>query len=173
MLFQIFSTITMQSKLLRKYLLTGIVFCLFFCVSSSIWATTQYFGVKLEDNDYEEQLQIESGLATKFQMISLIYDNYDRYTAAHIAKLVQNLGTGRIYAITISPFGYSAQQVADGQYDTQYREFFSQIQKHKIELYNAIAENEKQCCCINDNYDDCKNFHRFDYMYLKIVVIIL
>lgn len=49
----------------------------------------------------------------KVQIIGLIFDEYTKKESDYLTQVVNTLGTGRIYHISISPYGYTAKQVAE------------------------------------------------------------
>jgi len=54
----------------------------------------------------------------------LIFDQYGDAESVYLSNVVNALGTGRIYHISLSPYGHTAQEVADGIYTTEYKRFF-------------------------------------------------
>ena len=48
--------------------------------------------------------------------------------------IAHQLGHDRIYHITISPNMFSAQEVADGKFDTEYLQFFKKVKEKQIKV---------------------------------------
>jgi hypothetical protein len=66
----------------------------------------------------------ESQNKTTLPIIGLIFDQYGDAESTYLSNVVNVLGTGRIYHISLSPYGHTAQEVADGIYTTEYKRFF-------------------------------------------------
>ena len=49
-------------------------------------------------------------------------------------KLPSTLGLDRIYHISLSPNSFTAQQVADGKFDKQYKEFFALVKSGDVKV---------------------------------------
>lgn len=70
-----------------------------------------------------------------FPVVSFIYDpRENRNVPAELHSIATQLGTSRIYHISISPNAYTAQQVADGAFDQQYRAFFEAVKKENLKV---------------------------------------
>ena len=72
-----------------------------------------------------KQIKIwESQNKTTLPIIGMIFDKYDDEESTYLSSVVNTLGTGRIYHISLSPYGYTAEEVANGMYNRQYKKFF-------------------------------------------------
>lgn len=67
-------------------------------------------------------------------IIWLIFDQYEEAESVYLHKVVQELGKERIYHISLSPYGYTAGQVAQGIYDKEYKRFFQEIKAMNIKV---------------------------------------
>jgi len=101
--------------------------------SSSVWAVT--IGIHgLQHLDVKQITTWESKNKTTLPIIGLIFDQYGDAESTYLSNVVNALGTGRIYHISLSPYGYTAQEVADGIYTTEYKRFFSDMKKLDIKV---------------------------------------
>lgn len=57
-------------------------------------------------------------------MVGFIFDSFGSKEANSLLTSIQKLGKDRIYHVTISPYGLSAKEVAEGRYDRFYENFF-------------------------------------------------
>ena len=62
-------------------------------------------------------------------IIGLVFDTYGDNESSYLSTLVQKMGTGRVYHISISPYGHTAQEVVDGYYNREYTRFFADMKK--------------------------------------------
>jgi beta-mannanase len=94
-----------------------------------------YFGLKSADDSVANIQALESQLGVRLSLVSFIFDPWEQYNVpAMMDSIAQNLGTNRVYHITISPNMYSAQQVANGAFDTQYLQFFGKVKEHNLRV---------------------------------------
>ena len=71
---------------------------------------------------------IENSLEVRLPIVSFIFDPRDKNDVLNsIDKIVDQLGTERIYHFTISPDNYSAEDVVLWKFDKQYSAFFRKI----------------------------------------------
>lgn len=104
------------------------IFCLwFFSWSSAV--TIGIHGLQFQDDikDVTRWESLQDG--KKIDIIWLIFDHYTDAESVYLHKVVETLGTGRVYHISLSPYGYTAAQVANGMYDVEYTRFFADIKK--------------------------------------------
>jgi beta-mannanase len=71
---------------------------------------------------------------TTLPIIGMIFDKYSKTESAYLSDIVHGLGTGRIYHISLSPYGYTAQEVEDGYYNREYKRFFWDIKRLNIKV---------------------------------------
>jgi hypothetical protein len=61
-------------------------------------------------------------------LIGYIFDGPNmQYSIEQLDLIAKELGTGRVYTITLAPYSGSAQAVAEGKYDDMYLSFFSKV----------------------------------------------
>jgi hypothetical protein len=70
----------------------------------------------------------------RLPIVSFIFDPYGDNVVDTIKKLPTTLGIDRLYHISLSPNSYTAQQVADGLFDKQYKEFFALIKSGDVKV---------------------------------------
>ena len=51
-----------------------------------------------------------------------------------VKNIVDKLGTGRVYHLTLSPDMLTAKQVADGAFDEEYKAFFKDIKRFDLKV---------------------------------------
>lgn len=66
--------------------------------------------------------------------MGFIFDPRNDLVLDTVNKLPEELGTGIIYHVTISPGNLSATDVADGKFDTQYTAFFQAVKKNNLKV---------------------------------------
>lgn len=64
----------------------------------------------------------------------MVFDKYGDEESLYLDTVVNAMGTGRIYHISLSPYGYTAKEVANKAYDTEYKRFFEDIQRLQIKV---------------------------------------
>ena len=79
-------------------------------------------------------LQREEKNKTTIPIIGMIFDQYGIQEKDYLTRIVSELGTGRIYHISLSPFGFTSQEVTDGFYDKEYNDFFEDIKNLQIKV---------------------------------------
>lgn len=96
-----------------------------FIIGSLFQSASWYmFGFKSRDNTPDNIAYIEKTHDIELPIVGFIFDPWDDWGEASIIRAVQLLGKNRIYHITISPGMRTAKQVADGEFDDQYKKFF-------------------------------------------------
>jgi beta-mannanase len=99
----------------------------------SAWAVT--IGIHgLQHLDIKQITTWESQNKTTLPIIGLIFDKYGDTESVYLSSVVNALGTGRIYHISLSPYGHTAQEVADGIYTTEYKRFFRDMKNLDIRV---------------------------------------
>lgn len=86
-------------------------------------------GAFSQDNHIEEFVQREKIQGVHYQIVAFTYDTFGPSDGEHLQKAIDTLGQNRVYHISISPYGLSAKQVANGEYDAQYTRFFEIAKK--------------------------------------------
>lgn len=126
------STLFASFFCMKKFLLSLIVFCCVFFVYCSA-ATIGIHGV--QNRGWVKQiLNWEKKNKTTIPVIGMVFDQYWEAESTYLSNTVHSLWTGRIYHISISPYGLTAQEVADGYYNRSYSRFFWDIQKLGIKV---------------------------------------
>ena len=91
-------------------------------------------GFKSWDNTPENLDYIEKNYKVYLGVVGFIFDPWDEWNEANLMRAVKILGKDRIYHITVSPGMMTAQQVADGMFDEQYKNFFARVKKLGINV---------------------------------------
>lgn len=99
------------------------------CISISEVSAQFAFGIYPELNSTNNQLQIEQKYHFTSPIVGYIFDTFTEKDAAHLRTAVKTLGTDRVYHVSISPFGLTAAEVAQGKYDEEYRRFFKIVKE--------------------------------------------
>ena len=98
-------------------------------------SNSYYFWLKSADNTPENIGKIESNLNVKIPVVSFIFDPRDESDVLNsIDRIVDLLGTDRIYHFTISPDMYSANDVVLWKFDAQYTAFFKKIKEKNLHV---------------------------------------
>ena len=98
-------------------------------------SNSYYFWLKSADNTPENIGRIESNLNVKIPVVSFIFDPRDESDVLNsIDRIVDLLGTDRIYHFTISPDMYSANDVVLWKFDAQYTAFFKKIKEKNFHV---------------------------------------
>lgn len=99
------------------------------------WAVTiGIHGLQFQDDikDLTRRESLQDG--KKVDIIWLIFDHYTEAESVYLHKVVDQLWTGRVYHISLSPYGYTSTQVANGEYDVEYKRFFKEIKEMNIQV---------------------------------------
>ena len=91
-------------------------------------------GFKSRDNSISNIQQIEEEYSIHLPIVSFIFDPYGDDVTSTIQQLPTTLGLDRIYHISLSPNSFTAQEVADGKFDKQYKQFFSLVKSGDIKV---------------------------------------
>lgn len=132
-------------SLFMKKFLTGVI--LFFFLFQEVSAFNNYFifWLRLQDNDYDVAEKIESQFNVKIPIISLIYDDFDKWNALKLAKTFQTLWNSRVYHISINPFWQNLKDLIEDKthmwWETKYRNLFKIIKKFKVKvIFRSLHE---------------------------------
>lgn len=114
-----------------KKIFTGILLASIFTisVSGSVFAAPS-FGIVPEDNDVNQVLGLENEHSVKNDVIGFIFDAFNQSEASVLQNAVDKTGGNRVYHVSVSPFGFSSKQVAEGAYDESYLRFFRLVKKN-------------------------------------------
>jgi len=92
------------------------------------------FGMKSRDNGVENIQRIEKEYKLDLPMVSFIFDPRWPHVEKVLNNLEHDLGTTKIYHISLSPNMFSAAEVAAGKFDTQYKQFFQDVKKNNLRV---------------------------------------
>ena len=120
-----------MKNLSKMYISIFIIACTFF-LSSPIHA--YLFGMKSRDNSIENIQSIEKEYHLNLSIVSFIFDPWDSHVEMMLDSFNQKFGEDKIYHISISPNSFTAQEVADGAFDTQYQQFFSAVKRNNLRV---------------------------------------
>ena len=94
-----------------------------------------YFWLKSADNSPENIEAIEESQNVKLPIVSFIFDPRDDNDVLNsIDRIVEILWTDRIYHFTISPDMYTANDVIDWKFDSQYIAFFKKVKEKNLHV---------------------------------------
>jgi hypothetical protein len=114
---------------MKKYLFLLSFFCFPF------FASAVTIGIhSVQHMDVNQIKDWETKNKTTLPIIGLIFDQYGDAESTYLSNVVNALGAGRIYHVSLSPYGYTAQEVVDGSYDTEYRRFFADMKRLDIRV---------------------------------------
>lgn len=128
-----------------KKLLTGVI--LFFVLFGQVSAFGNYFifWLRLQDNDFEVAQRIENNFWVKIPVISIIYDDFNKWEALKLAKTFKTLGNSRVYHISINPFWHNLKELIDDKnhagWELKYRNLFKIIKKYNVKvIFRSLHE---------------------------------
>ncbi len=111
-----------------------------FCFTAQAYAGYA-FGLYPEDNNPAEIVELEEKYDIKTQIIGYTFDTFGYEEESAMIRSVELLGKGRVYHVSISPYGFSAKDVAEGKYDAEYRRFFRIVKSSGIKvLFRTMHE---------------------------------
>ena len=111
-----------------------LVWLLSFCLNFNT-GESYYFWLKSADNTPENINVIEKTYNVNIPVVSFIFDPRDKSDVLNsIDRIVEILWTDRIYHFTISPDMYSAKEVEEWNFDTQYLQFFGKIKEKNLHV---------------------------------------
>lgn len=122
--------LSMSMKRVSKRFFTGIIIA----AALSQSAQGYMFGFKSWDNTPENIAYIEQAYHIDLPIASFIFDPRDEHTEATMERAVKLLGKDRIYHVTVSPGMMTAKQVAAGEADEDFKNFFALVKKHDINV---------------------------------------
>lgn len=103
-----------------------------FFMQSSWAATVGIHGVQWLWPD--KILAWEKNYSTTVPIVGMIFDTYGETESTYLDYIVAKMGTGRIYHISISPYGFTALEVEEWYYHTAYRRFFADMKRLDIKV---------------------------------------
>lgn len=118
----------MKSKIFAGILLVFGIFML------SATSQAYLFGMKSRDNSTSNIQRIQEEYDLDIPIVAFIFDPRNDNVQKQLSGLNDKLGPDKIYHISISPNHYSAKQVAEGNFDEQYKQFFETIKKHNLRV---------------------------------------
>lgn len=128
-----------------KKILTVVI--LFFVLSNQVFAFENYFlfWLRLQDNDYDTAKRIESQFNVKIPVISLIYDDFNKWEALKLAKTFKELWNSRVYHISINPFWNNLKELIEDKthkwWEQKYRNLFKIIKKYNVKvIFRSLHE---------------------------------
>ncbi len=92
------------------------------------------FGMKSRDNGIANIQQIEKEYELDLPMVAFIFDPRGEHVERMMNQFNTELWEDKIYHISLSPNSLTAAQVAEGKFDTQYKQFFSDIKKNNLRV---------------------------------------
>ncbi len=114
-----------------KYLLCWIIITI---VGSQSIGQGYLLGIKSQYNGRRDISDIETASNKTFPLVSMIYDRRTPENQQLLDTAISRLWTGRMYHLTLSPFGLSAEQIAKWAFDEEYISFFQFIKEHDIKV---------------------------------------
>lgn len=93
-------------------------------------------GLFTQSKTAQEILDIESTMVpSRISTIAVVFDNYNDQWHLALNNLVTKLGVERNYHITLSPRFHTAKQVANGEFDNEYRAFFQDVKTYNLKVF--------------------------------------
>ncbi len=92
-----------------------------------------------EDNRVNNIVSFEKQYWVKTDIVWFIFDTFKEKDLTFLKKQIKLLWKNRIYHISISPYWYTAKQVANWAYDTEYLRFFKFVKKSWIKVLFRTA----------------------------------
>ncbi len=88
----------------------------------------------LQHIDTKNILNREKENKSLIPIIGLIFDKYGAEETRYLTHVVSELGTDRIYHVSLSPYGYTAQEVLEWYYNRSYKKFFEDMKRLDIKV---------------------------------------
>lgn len=109
---------------------------LFFIVAISLSSRAEayLFGMKARDNTIANIERVEKEYKLDLPIVAFIFDPRGKHVENMMNQLNEKLGEDKVYHISLSPDMYTAKQVAEGKFDTQYTQFFKDIKKNNLRI---------------------------------------
>ncbi|HMY80403.1 MAG TPA: hypothetical protein PK048_00985 [Candidatus Absconditabacterales bacterium] len=129
-------------KHLFTYVIIGGSLCIFGLSCIPLVSHSYTLGIFSQSKTVQEILDNESNMVPyKFSTVAFILDDYLRQGSLVLKNIVDKLGTGRTYHLTLSPDMLTAKQVADGAFDEEYKAFFHDIKQYNLKvLFRTMHE---------------------------------
>ena len=99
-----------------------------------IQADAYLFGMKSWDNSITNIQQIEKEYHLDLPIVAFIFDPRSEYVEKLMNSFNEKLGEDKIYHISISPDMFTAKEVSEGKFDTQYQQFFQNVKKNNLKV---------------------------------------
>ncbi len=118
---------------MQRKMLIGIIFAVgIFMLGSQ--SEAYLFGMKSWDNSISNIQKIESKYKLDIPIVSFIFDPRGKHVETMMNKLNDELGSDKLYHISISPNNFTAAEVAAGKFDDQYRQFFKDVKANNLRV---------------------------------------
>lgn len=118
-----------------KFLLVAIFSLIwFFFLGNNAQTSAYMLGLKSWDNSIRNIQRVEETLKTDLPVVSFIFHTWDEYAYKTVADIPYELGTNKIYHITVAPDHFTAQEVADWRADAIYTNFFELVRDMRIKV---------------------------------------
>ena len=108
-----------------------LIFLLTLWISTTNWYV---FGIKSADNTITNIVEIQNKYNLDFKIVWFIFDPRSEDVSWIMNNLNNFLWIWKIYQITLSPNSYSAKQVAEWIFDSEYRQFFQTIKENNLKV---------------------------------------
>lgn len=118
-----------QSKFISKVVTTLFVSILGFAISNGYFLWLKSF-----DNTISNISEIQKEYNIKIPIVWFIFDSRSSNIKYIIDNLPTSLWTNKIYHITLSPKQYTAKEVAEWKFDTEYLAFFQTIKDNDLKV---------------------------------------
>lgn len=112
-------------------IILSICACMFLFSSK---AEAYLFGMKARDNTIANIERVEKEYKLDLPIVAFIFDPRGKHVENMMNQLNEKLGEDKVYHISLSPDMYTAKQVAEGKFDTQYTQFFKDIKKNNLRI---------------------------------------
>jgi len=119
-----------------KYFLLSII--IFFLSINNVFSYV-FWVFSDKENNVNEIIKFEKMYQIKIPIIWFIYDTFTKNDLKSFEKQINLLWKDRIYHVSISPFWYTAKEVLNWAYDTEYRRFFKFVKKSWIKVLFRTA----------------------------------
>ncbi len=144
--FCIFCSFIMEWSLSIRFLRSSMVLLIGVLVSYVLFSPDSSSAYTLwifsQSKTVQEILDVEATIVPyRFRTVAFILDDYFTQWALVVKNIVDKLGTGRVYHLTLSPDMLTAKQVADGAFDEEYKAFFKDIKRFDLKvLFRTMHE---------------------------------
>ncbi len=123
-----------------KKFLSLVLLATFILNPLSVFASENFylFWLRLQDNDYDIIPKLEKKFGVYVPIVSIIYDDFNRWEQEKLIKTFKNLGKDRIYHIDINPFWYSLSELMKDPkhkwWEEKYKSLFKIIKKLDVKV---------------------------------------